>query len=133
MGRLRFERGRRCRVSAASRPATGPHGSGAGGSGSGSSRGAAWETLESRQLMCSTLFGGLHQDLSAASVATQSLSVAAAAPGGVSIAAETTPAGLPILHSLPGAPTAVYLDFDGYNANTPYDTDGSPNTFGTAE
>ena len=37
--------------------------------------------------------------------------------GEVSIAAETRPDGLPILHSLPAAPTAVYLDFDGYQAS----------------
>jgi hypothetical protein len=45
--------------------------------------------------------------------------------------------GLPILHSLPGAPTAVYIDFTGgtYGGTTyrPYDTDGDPTTFSPAE
>ena len=49
----------------------------------------------------------------------------------------TTPAGLPILNSVPGAPTAVYLDFDGFVSATentaPYDTDGNPATFNTTE
>jgi autotransporter-associated beta strand protein len=42
--------------------------------------------------------------------------------------------GLPDLHSLPGAPTAVYLDFDG-NGSTlgAYDVDGNPATFNAAE
>lgn len=57
-----------------------------------------------------------------ASVSTASVSTAASAPSG-----------LPWLHSLPGAPTAVFLDFDGQGTNTPYDTDGAPATFGAAE
>ena len=42
--------------------------------------------------------------------------------------------GLPDLHSLPGAPTAIYLDFDG-NGSTlgAYDVDGNPATFNAAE
>src|SRR5437764_6508847 len=33
----------------------------------------------------------------------------------------TVPAGVPALHSLPGAPVALYLDFDGYaNGSTTY-------------
>src|SRR5262249_18301761 len=39
-------------------------------------------------------------------------------------------AGLPLLHSLSGAPTAIYLDFNGgtYGGTTyrPYDVDGNP-------
>jgi hypothetical protein len=41
--------------------------------------------------------------------------------------------GLPILHGLPGAPVAVYLDFEGYGAFAPYDEDGDPTTFNAAE
>ena len=45
--------------------------------------------------------------------------------------------GLPILHSLPGAPTAVYLDFNGgsYGGTTyaPYDEDGNPNVLNATE
>ena len=42
--------------------------------------------------------------------------------------------GLPDLYSLPGAPTAIYLDFDGHGSNLgAYDVDGDPTTFNTAE
>ena len=41
--------------------------------------------------------------------------------------------GLPDLHSLPGAPTAIYLDFDGEGSNAPYDVDGDPTTFNSTE
>jgi autotransporter-associated beta strand protein len=41
--------------------------------------------------------------------------------------------GLPDLHSLPGAPTAIYLDFDGHGDLGAYDTDGDPATFNAAE
>ena len=43
--------------------------------------------------------------------------------------------GLPDLHSLPNAPAAIYLDFDGDAAtNTdPYDEDGNPSTFNASE
>ncbi len=42
--------------------------------------------------------------------------------------------GLPDLHSLPGAPTAIYLDFDGHGSNLgAYDVDGDPTTFNAAE
>jgi len=33
--------------------------------------------------------------------------------GGEFVATATAANGLPLLHSLPGAPTAIYLDFDG--------------------
>jgi fibronectin type 3 domain-containing protein/regulation of enolase protein 1 (concanavalin A-like superfamily) len=46
-------------------------------------------------------------------------------------------AGLPILHSLPGAPAAIYLDFNGgtYGSTTylPYDVDGNYTSFNAAE
>jgi hypothetical protein len=49
----------------------------------------------------------------------------------------TDPNGLPILNSVPGAPTAVYLDFDGFVSATentaPYDTDSNPTTFSASE
>jgi len=43
--------------------------------------------------------------------------------------------GLPDLDSLPGAPTAIYLDFDGHAASSlgAYDVDGDPTTFNAAE
>jgi len=43
--------------------------------------------------------------------------------------------GLPDLHSLPGSPTAIYLDFDGDAATGygAYDVDGDPTTFNAAE
>ena len=41
--------------------------------------------------------------------------------------------GLPELHSLPGAPTAIYLDFDGEGSNAGYDVDGVPATFNATE
>jgi autotransporter-associated beta strand protein len=41
--------------------------------------------------------------------------------------------GLPDLHSLPGAPTAIYLDFDGHGDLGAYDVDGDPTTFSAAE
>src|SRR5687767_15996902 len=50
---------------------------------------------------------------------------------------------VPIYHSLPGAPAALYLDFDGHfepvwgthnNVNTPaYDSDANPTTYSPAE
>ncbi|MBA4065579.1 MAG: hypothetical protein C0501_18070, partial [Isosphaera sp.] len=49
------------------------------------------------------------------------------------------PAGIPALHSLPSAPVAVYLDFDGgFSSRTgvtyaPYDTDGNPGDYSAAE
>jgi autotransporter-associated beta strand protein len=42
-------------------------------------------------------------------------------------------AGLPALHSLPGAPTSIYLDFDGHAALGAYDTDGDPTSFSAVE
>lgn len=42
--------------------------------------------------------------------------------------------GLPDLHSLPGAATAIYLDFDGHGSTLgAYDVDGDPTTFNAAE
>jgi autotransporter-associated beta strand protein len=42
--------------------------------------------------------------------------------------------GLPDLHSLLGAPTAIYLDFDGHGSTLgAYDVDGDPTTFNAAE
>ncbi|MDA1039253.1 MAG: pre-peptidase C-terminal domain-containing protein, partial [Planctomycetota bacterium] len=44
-----------------------------------------------------------------------------------------TAAGLPELHSLPGAATSIYLDFDGHADLVAYDTDGDPTSFSAAE
>ncbi|WP_428940312.1 Ig-like domain-containing protein [Fontivita pretiosa] len=45
------------------------------------------------------------------------------------------PPGLPQLNSRPGAPTAIYLDFDGDSSTgtQPYDEDGDPATFNATE
>jgi len=53
--------------------------------------------------------------------------------GGAVVATATAANGLPLLHSLPGAPTAIYLDFDGEGTNAGYDVDGVPATFNTTE
>src|SRR5690242_3181843 len=58
---------------------------------------------------------------------------ASLAPGSLPAPPAASPGGVPPLHSLPGAPAAVFLDFDGYGSYAPYDTDGSPDTFGPAE
>jgi regulation of enolase protein 1 (concanavalin A-like superfamily) len=50
-----------------------------------------------------------------------------------SLALTSNAAGLPLLHSLPGAPTAIYLDFDGHNELGAFDRDGDPTTFNAAE
>lgn len=41
--------------------------------------------------------------------------------------------GLPILNSLPNAPTAIYLDFDGDGSNTPYSEDADATTYNPTE
>ncbi len=58
-----------------------------------------------------------------------------AAPAGASPAYSTAANGLPILDSLPGAATAVYLDFDGDTGSgtTAYDEDGDPTTYNATE
>ena len=53
--------------------------------------------------------------------------------GGEFVATATAANGLPDLHSLLGAPTAIYLDFDGEGANAAYDVDGDPTTFNATE
>ena len=114
------------------------------------------EPLEPRLALCAGhVFGGLIEpDPSPSGDGLQSLSssgqswdvgqsfdvLLAASTGRLSkldgtIAATAAAAnGLPDLHSLPGAPTAVYLDFDG-NGSTlgAYDVDGNPATFNAAE
>ena len=69
---------------------------------------------------------------SAPFVGTASVQSASVAPADISVAA-VGPNGMPLLNSLPGAPTAVYLDFDGHGGNTPYDTNGVPGTYDAAE
>ena len=49
------------------------------------------------------------------------------------LAAAAAANGLPELHSLPAAPTAIYLDFDGEGSNSAYDVDGDPTTFNATE
>ena len=51
------------------------------------------------------------------------------------IAFSTLSNGMPILNSLPGSPTSIFLDFDGDVTTTTaaYDEDGGPTTFNRAE
>lgn len=114
------------------------------------------EPLEPRLALCAGhVFGGLVEpDLSPSGGGLQPLSTSgqtwdvgqsfdvllAASTGRLSTLDGTTSAtaaaanGLPDLHSLPRAPTAIYLDFDG-NGSTlgAYDIDGDPATFNSAE
>lgn len=53
--------------------------------------------------------------------------------GSDTVATAAAANGLPDLNSLPGAPTAIYLDFDGEGSNAPYDVDGDPTTFNATE
>ncbi len=68
--------------------------------------------------------------------------VEAAAPGSVpgvfstaSITFSTLANGMPILHSLASAPTAIFIDFDGdtTTGTAAYDEDGNPSTFNATE
>jgi len=45
----------------------------------------------------------------------------------------TNAAGLPLLHSLPSATVAVFLDFDGWDWVEAYDVDGAPGVFNAEE
>jgi autotransporter-associated beta strand protein len=112
----------------------------------------AAERLEPRWLLCAThVLDGLFEpdasegiattipgDSSAASVNTDSFAVSLAAataalPAASDFVATAAVNGLPTLHSLPGAPTAIYLDFDGEGSNAAYDVDGDPATFNATE
>src|SRR5688572_16109660 len=84
--------------------------------------GAAWEPLETRRLMClDHLVDSGHLSVWGMSPSTASVVESSPPPttvaassltaADVSIAA-TAPSGLPWLHSLPGAPVAIFLDFD---------------------
>jgi phosphoribosylcarboxyaminoimidazole (NCAIR) mutase len=115
-----------------------------------------FETLEARRLLCSThLIDSMGISLLAtAPPATGSAGVSSPAQAAIPARGEATPTsttstatvsalpsappplapnGLPLLHSLPGARVAVYLDFGGSGAAVPYDTDGVPDAFGAAE
>jgi hypothetical protein len=73
----------------------------------------------------------------ASSAVVSKVVTAAAAAATVSLTAPTTWAtaanGLPLLNSLPGAPTAIYLDFDGDGSNTPYSEDADATTYNATE
>src|SRR5215217_3027615 len=86
------------------------------------------EPLEPRLLFCLDHVGGAASFGLFAPPAQAGLAVPAAAP-----AAAGPSSGLPALHSLPGAPSALYLDFDGYDSYPPYDTDADPASFGPSE
>jgi autotransporter-associated beta strand protein len=114
------------------------------------------EPLEPRLALCAGhVFGGLFEpdpsspggELQSLSASGQSWDVGqsfdvllAASTGRLSTFDGTTTAtvaaanGLPDLHSLPRAPTAIYLDFDGDGSTFgAYDVDGDPATFNSAE
>jgi hypothetical protein len=92
---------------------------------------AAVEALEARRLLSAQPADVSPDDPAAPNVdVPPPAAVLAGAPGNEAI----DPAGLPLLHSLPGAPLAVYLDFDGFETTLiPYDSDGAPATFGPPE
>ena len=119
---------------------------------------AAFEQLEARRLFCGqalidavgmsfwgqeshaqTYDGPTVAGLAEAmrSDATGDATIASSSPVGVAAADPVGPNGMPLLNSVPGAPTAVFLDFDGYTASgqttVPYDNDGNPATFGAGE
>jgi hypothetical protein len=112
-------------------------------------RRVSFEPLEGRRLFCDqshfvdmTFWGLTGSNMPGPSSDGPGIAAVAEAPAVaeslVSPAADpVTAAGLPILNSVPGAPTSVYLDFDGYTSSTqsnaPYDTDGSPSTFNASE
>ena len=108
------------------------------------------ERLEARRLLC----GGALADAglsfwvgdaapahnTGATAATAAARPLAAPAGRAPLdagAGDVAPNGLPLLNSLPGAPTAIYLDFDGYvgefSEKLPYDTDDDPSTFSAGE
>ena len=108
--------------------------------------GLALEFLEPRRLLCSVhLIDAMGISLLATPLASstpaESATTSRVEPTPTSKAATpTSPAspglaanGLPLLHSLPGARVAVYLDFGGLGAAGPYDTDGAPEAFGAGE
>jgi hypothetical protein len=107
-------------------------------------RAAALETLESRRLLCADHFlGGAANPLAGAYdpnnpdvidtrvvVKTNGFEPA---PGDDVVAAAAP--GMPDLNSRPGAPTAIYLDFDGDagTATNPYTDDADGTTFNASE
>lgn len=100
------------------------------------------EPLESRRMFCGDVpVNGMTMSFWAGGAAADGLNADPPVRPmqlGAAIAAETVAAnGLPVLNSLPGAPTAVFLDFDGHledgKATLPYDTNGLPGTFSPAE
>src|SRR5215217_7257526 len=104
MGRRQYVRGRARSESKGSGPSA------------AAARRALWEGLEARQMLCGTVLGqayhlSLWADTQGGSSSASASVAAFDAPAlpttaDVSIAA-TAPNGMPLLHSLPGAPTAV--------------------------
>lgn len=79
---------------------------------------------------------------SAAAAAAANADVEGASPGGIAgtftpsaLSFSTLANGMPVLNSLSGAPTAIFLDFDGdtTTGTTAYDEDGSSTTFSVTE
>src|SRR5436190_15458614 len=101
---------------------------------------ALLEGLEPRRLLCGTVLGHTYH-LSVWADTTGGAGSASAAASDVPAlpttsdvsVADTGPNGMPLLHSLAGAPTAVYLDFDGYGTSTPYDTNNNPAVYDVTE
>ena len=101
-----------------------------------------FERLDDRVVLCALPHGaGLGEDFASAPLDDYSLvqtDYSANRPGP---AAGPAANALPMLESLPGAPTAAYLDFDGFSGNgyggqqtfEPFDTDGDPANFNATE
>ena len=91
------------------------------------------EPLESRRLLCYGPFIGVTPD----GGATVSSSIPHEAvwhqPQQLADVGAAALPGLPTLNSLPSAPTAIYIDFNGDQTRTPYDEDGNPTSFSAAE
>src|SRR5688572_16139255 len=92
---------------------------------------AAMERLEPRRLFCADLHSALAAAViqPAGSFGTPDDTIAIPAGGFAAAVPEPTLPGLPTHHSLPGGPAAVYLDFNGFGTNTPYDVDGDDTSF----
>jgi hypothetical protein len=99
-----------------------------------SARSPLSEPLEPRVLFCLDHLGGAAAaSLWAASASASAPASASATPAAPLATESAAGSGLPLLHSLPGATVSLFLDFDGYDAFLPYDSDGDPTSFSPSE
>jgi len=98
------------------------------------------ESLEPRQLLClADIVPGVYDPANPTAcdirVRIKGSGFEQASPELLSSPPAPPPPGLPQLSSRPGAPTAIYLDFDGDSSTgtQPYDEDGDPATFNATE